>query len=471
MRIMEKKAIIFILLISVFASFFALKANATFDCLNNLSPSSSQPDKDYCQNELTQIEAEYASLLKQLENQNKQSDNYASEVKKLTLQINALKTKIKARALVIAQLKVNITEKVNTINSLSKKIDREHESLAQLLRNTNEFDNNNLVSLILSNNSVSNFYGDLESYNSIKQAIKDSVDIINGVKTQTEVAKQDLEKKQNAETDAKAELENAQKAVAKSEAEKKQLLAISKNKEAAYKQLAADKKMRADRIRAALFPLRDAQAIPFGVALQYAEQVEKKTGVRPALVLAILQQESSLGANVGTCNRLQDSLKWQNIMPGPTHYNNYLKNGKTCDGPNSPCSYRDDQSAFLRITDSLNISPEGTPLSCPSNGSGWGGAMGPSQFIPSTWELMKNRLGSNFGIDGDDVNPWNPQHAVLATAMYMADLGAMSSSYSSEIKAACKYYGTGGATCVYGRQVMAKAENIQLTMIDPLEGF
>jgi len=98
MRIMEKKAIIFILLISVFASFFALKANATFDCLNNLSPSSSQPDKDYCQNELTQIEAEYASLLKQLENQNKQSDNYASEVKKLTLQINALKTKIKARA-------------------------------------------------------------------------------------------------------------------------------------------------------------------------------------------------------------------------------------------------------------------------------------------------------------------------------------------------------------------------------------
>ena len=97
--------------------------------------------------------------------------------------------------------------------------------------------------------------------------------------------------------------------------------------------------------------------------------------------------------------------------------------------------------------------------------------MGPSQFIPSTWELMKNRLGSNFGIDGDDVNPWNPQHAVLATAMYMADLGAMSSSYSSEIKAACKYYGTGGATCVYGRQVMAKAENIQLTMIDPLEGF
>ena len=173
----------------------------------------------------------------------------------LTAQINALKVKIKARALVIAQLKVDITDKTNTITSLSAKIDREHESLAQLLRNTNEFDNENLVNLILSDDSISNFYSDLESYNSIKQAVKASVDIINGVKTQTEAAKQDLEKKQNAETDAKAELESAQKTVTKVEADKKQLLAISKQKEAAYQQLAAQKKAQADKIRSALFSL------------------------------------------------------------------------------------------------------------------------------------------------------------------------------------------------------------------------
>ena len=80
----------------------------------------------------------------------------------------------------IAQLKVNIKEKVNVIQSLSNKIDREHESLAQLLRNTNEFDEENVVRLILSGDSVSSFYGDLESYSSLKEAVKKSTDIVRG---------------------------------------------------------------------------------------------------------------------------------------------------------------------------------------------------------------------------------------------------------------------------------------------------
>ena len=103
--------------------------------------------------------------------------------------------------------------------------------------------------------------------------------------------------------------------------------------------------------------------------------------------------------------------------------------------------------------------------------------MGPSQFIPATWELFKNKLGSSLGLDANQVNPWNPEHAILATAVYMADLGASGGGYSAERNAACRYYS--GRSCdsrtpansFYGTQVMNKAENIQLTMIDPLEGF
>ena len=112
--------------------------------------------------------------------------------------------------------------------------------MAELLRNTNEFDNENIVHLILSGDDISNFYSDVESYAFIKRAVKMSVDVINGVKVQTEVAKQDLEKKQDAETDAKAELESAQKRVAKSQDEQKQLLTISKQTEAAYQKIAAE---------------------------------------------------------------------------------------------------------------------------------------------------------------------------------------------------------------------------------------
>ena len=145
------------------------------------------------------------------------------------------------------------------------KIDREHESLSKLLRNTNEFDKENMIHLVISDESVSSFYNDLEAYTSIDKAIKSSTDLIKGIKTQTETAKKDLEQKQNAQIDAKVELENAQKKVVQTETEKKQLLAISKDKEASYAKQAAEKKVRADKIRAALFQLRDTKAIPFAV--------------------------------------------------------------------------------------------------------------------------------------------------------------------------------------------------------------
>lgn len=107
---------------------------------------------------------------------------------------------------------------------------------------------------MFSDESLSAFYSDLESYNSIKQAIKTSVDIINGVKAQTEVAKSGLEKQQNAETDAKAELESTRKQVAKSEADKNNYLPFLKTKKQNIKNL-QHKKIQADKIRSALFSL------------------------------------------------------------------------------------------------------------------------------------------------------------------------------------------------------------------------
>lgn len=442
----RKTVIAFIFALSfIFTSLiFAPKAQAVFDCLT-LTTSSSQPDKDYCRSELTQIEAQLTDLLNQQKEQQKTTGTLKGDVDYLTSKINALKTKIKARALIIAQLKVNIAEKVNTIKSLSDKIDREHESLAQLLRNTNEFDEEVILYLILSDSNISNFYSDLESYTSIKQAIKASIDIINGIKVETEVAKIDLEKKQNAETDAKAELESAQKTIAKSEADKKQLLDISKQKESAYQQLAAQKKAQADRIRSALFSLAGvSKKIEFGTALQYANEAEAKTGIPPAFLLAIITQESSLGTDTGSCY-LTDSNTGSGISS---------KSGKIFRNLMRPR----DVPVFLTVVNSLSLDPYKTLVSCPIGGSGYGGAMGPAQFIAATWAGIKAKLAVALGISNP--NPWEPRHAFMASAIFLSELGA-NDSYSSQIKAACKYYGTGGSTCSYGRSVMSKISKIQ----------
>jgi membrane-bound lytic murein transglycosylase B len=443
---MAKKAVAFIIIIFLFASFSVLKVYAVFDCLT-LTTSSNQADKDYCKTQLVQIEAELQDLLNKQAAQQKQTGTLKGDVDYLNSQINALKAKIKARSLVIAQLKVDIKEKVSTIQSLSDKIEAEHQSLAQLLRNTNEFDNQNVLGLILSDNSISSFYSDLESYASINQAVKASTDLIRGIKTQTEVAKTNLEKKQNSETDAQAELESAQKKVAQSEVDKQKLLSISKQTEAAYQLLAAQKKAQADKIRGALFNLAGVSTkIDFGTALQYANEAKSKVGIDPAFLLAILTQESNLGGNVGQCYLTNSDTGAGVGKNTGTPFINVMKPTR-------------DVAPFLEITGALGLNAFQTAVSCPIAGViGYGGAMGPAQFIPSTWKLFETRLQNALG---HFANPWAPEDAFMASSMYLTDLGGIGTSQSAQDKAACSYYGSGGYSCSYSKSVMALKVKIQ----------
>ena len=440
---------VFFVAIFVFFSFTIVpKTIFAFDCVKDLTDNSTPDQKQACRNELNQLLIQVQQLEGQLADQAKQTGTITGDINYLTGQINALKAKIKARTLAIANLKVSINEKTNTILSLEQKIEREKESLAQLLRNINEFDNQGLVNLILSDNSLSDFYSDIESYSSINQAVKASVDIINGVKTQTEAQKADLQKQQNAETDAKAQLEDAQKKVAASQAEQKKLLTISKQKEANYKTVIADRQKRVADIKARLFNLAGgAQSIRFDVALQYAQSAAAKTGIDPAFLLAILTQESNLGANVGKCY-LTDSSTGAGVS---------VSTGKIWSNLMHPTR---DVPIFLEITNALGFNAFKTVVSCPIAGvKGYGGAMGPAQFIPSTWKLFNARVSAITG--SNPANPWAPTDAFTASALYLTDLGGVGTSQSAQNRAACKYYGSGGSSCSYSRSVANLKSKIQ----------
>ena len=252
--------------------------------------------------------------------------------------------------------------------------------------------------------------------------------------------------------DAKAELESAQQKVAQSQADKKQLLAISKSKESAYQTLAAQKKARADKIRAALFQFRDSAAIPFGTAYQYAKVAQKSTGVSPAFLLAIIMQESNLGTDSGSCY-VTDFVTGSGVSKKGTIFKNVM--------------HKYDIPTFISITKSVGRDPAKTLVSCPIGGSGYGGAMGPTQFIPTTWDGVKDKVASYLGISNPD--PWDPQDALMASAVFLSELGA-SDSYSSQIRAACGYYsGKPTSTCSYGRNVMSRVTKIQAN-IDLISG-
>jgi membrane-bound lytic murein transglycosylase B len=91
--------------------------------------------------------------------------------------------------------------------------------------------------------------------------------------------------------------------------------------------------------------------------------------------------------------------------------------------------------------------------------------MGPTQFIPSTWALFEARIKTALGVDA--TNPWNAEHAIMATGLYLGDWGAGLQTYSKERDAACAYFsgracpGTGNWVETYGNSVMTLAAQFQ----------
>ncbi len=409
--------------------------------------------------ELAATEADIAKWQDILNNTKKGTASLQKEANILNAKINEAKAFIKKRNIEIEKLKLAIASKSKDITTLEEKIGNSQDSLAQLIRKTYEIDSYTLPEVILAKKDLSDFFADADSFNTINKSLKELLDEIRATKNLTEREKEALDKKRNEEIDIKAKIEADKKQVEKNEKEKQYLITVNKTQEKSYEQVIKERQKKAAEIRAALFGLRDTAAIPFGTAYEYALEAEKATGIRPAFLLAILTQETNLGKNQGSCNKPDSPVEkqWQAIMPGPAD----IKAG---------LSRRDDESAFLRIVESLGVGPRDRVLSCPIGGAGWGGAMGPSQFIPTTWEAYAPRVAAALG--KSVVNPWSAEDAFVASSIYLTDLGAAAQTFTAERTAALKYYAGGNwnkkANAFYGDQVMAKAKTIQETMIDPL---
>ncbi|MEA1929772.1 MAG: hypothetical protein U9M92_02765 [Patescibacteria group bacterium] len=419
------------------------------------------------QAELEEEERQIAVQVALLKGKQMETATVEGEVELLQSQIAKARANVATKRSIIGGLEDEILASQGKINQLEKKIITEQDSLAELLRQTREFDDVSLLEIILNTAGLSEFFRQVDHFASLQAAIHSSLGDIRDTKSLTSREKALLENRKDKELDAKKEIEYQQRVIEEREAERQVVLDISKQQEKTYEQIVAERRRRAAEIRAALFALRDTAAIPFGKALEYANAASAQTGVRAALILAILTQESNLGEHQGSC--LIGDLETGNGSGKNTgtFFERVVKAPR-------------DTVPFKNITARLGLDWKMTPVSCPPgkeyySGRGFGGGMGPSQFIPSTWELFKSRVGSLLGIPPDQANPWEPRHSFMATAIYIQDLGAIAGSYTSERNAACRYYS--GAPCTpgrkpanlfYGNQVMAKAQDIQLNMIDPL---
>ena len=381
-------------------------------------------EKARLQAEYDALQQEIAQWQKILDETRAKKNTIQGDVTALDAQIKKAETEIKQRNNTITRLGSEIQQKTQHISTLEQKLAAGRESLAKLMRQKNELEQQSLAVLALSSGGLSDFFVDVQAIDSINDELQKHFDELRGIKRETEEEKAALDERKNLELDARYEVQQKQNVIKVSQQEKKQLLDITKKDEQSYSQVLAERQKRANEIRNALFELRDTSGISFQSALEYATYAESQTGVRAAFILGILRQESNLGQNVGQCYLV-------NAETG-------AGKGKNTGTPMAKVMHATrDVPPFLDLMERLGQNPYSTVVSCPQS-IGYGGAMGPSQFIASTWKLYEPKLRNALGVEVPD--PWIARHAIMATALFLKDLKADRQTYSAEREAAGRYY-------------------------------
>lgn len=435
MRIIARKSQFRLLLVAVFI------VAASIPSANAQLP---QPDeKTQLEQELGDIESQIAAYQRELAAIKGEKNTLQNKINGLKKQQAVLGAQIRATNLQLVDTGNKITQTQSTIGRNTVKIQELKEQLAELIRLTHELDNVPLLYAILAKNNLSEVLSEVVYYSEVSEGIGEILKQTKDWNAQLAQDKQILEEQQDEAHNLIAIQSLQKEQLAGSVGEQNVLFDKTRGLESEYQAVLNDSQKQAAEIRNRLYQLLGINTqITFGEAVQIAKYASSMTGVRAAFLLAILTQESNLGQNVGTCNRPGDppEKSWRSVMKPER-----------------------DQPPFLTITSELGLDPETTPVSCPmrdrrGNRVGWGGAMGPAQFIPSTWMGYKDRVAA---VIGKLANPWDIRDAFIASAIKLQAGGA--GTVEGEWAAAMRYFSgsTNPRYRFYGDNVVKLANEYQ----------
>ncbi|HEY0908116.1 MAG TPA: hypothetical protein VGE35_02080 [Candidatus Paceibacterota bacterium] len=421
--------------------------------------------------------AEYQKSLAAATGKKGEKDTAQAAVDAINAEIRLAEQKIKLQNTIISKLSKDIGAKTQVVASLQGQIDRQSQSIGDIVKMVNMHDAVSVPAVFLGSESLSDFYTEVDTLYTLNKQLVRLVDEVKASKAETENERQTLEDRKDRETNAREAIESERKLIERKKTEKAAILALKTGEYNIAQKLADDKKAKVAEIRSRLFKFQDGEGITFGEAYDYALKASKTTAVRPAFLLAILQQESSKDENDVFGKHIGDCF----ITDYATGAGINVKKNTTAIRVLKPDR---DVAPFLKLTEQLGRNPKNTPIACwypyyvSGQPSGWGGGLGPTQFIPSTWALYggypapsysydssKDRIRKALGLSSAS-DPFNPQHAITASSFMLSDLGAGLQTAAAEKKAACKYY-AGGVGCSsaagnsYGNSVMKKVKDIE----------
>jgi membrane-bound lytic murein transglycosylase B len=404
-----------------------------------------------CDDYLTGIQKEYE---KDIEKTEQEKENLANQISRLENRMSQLEAEIQQSEMRIRNLGYEINDTQQSIVNMNKKIDKSRGQLSEMLRTIKRENKKSVLEILMVEDDLSDFFNNLATLEVLSRESNLILDQVKSLRNSLETEEQRLAR-QKEEVEEEVQVQVVQKRQ-NSELQSQYEYSLSLTQQEIQdkkqqKQLIDEKVQEILSRRLSLFGVSEEEAPSLEEAIEIVKWVEQKTNVRAGFVLSIIMQESALGRNVGQCY-LTDKVSGnsRNIRTSQLYVRG-LKASR-------------DLSPFLKIASRFGRNPLETPVSCyipmcyslstghvttnvsmnrngypncPSGYSiyGFGGAIGPAQFLPSTWE--RNVLVS---ILNREPNPWNVRDAFLGSANYLKQMGAA----NNELNAAARYYGTSG---------------------------
>jgi peptidoglycan hydrolase CwlO-like protein len=413
-----------------------------------------QDEIDARNKQIAELQKQIAEYQSQILETSSKAKTLSTEITRLNANISKIQLEVKSLNLSITQTDSEIGVTQKTIQEKLQEIKMHKASLSSALQTMYELERQNLTQVLVGSARLSDYFSTVKGIDDAQNILRTNILALRDLKVDLEVKETNLVEKKTELQQLKTLQESQRKSLDSSKLEKDTLLKQTKGEESKYQSLVKETQTQINRIREQIGSLQQS-----GLAVQdvitYGVKAANSVKIRPGYLIAVLEVESNLGKNVGKGNWNDDMYQCylRIAAANPAKKDYYTKRAE------------DEKAAYFKIVNGLGIDPNSVKVSAEPN-YGCGGAMGPAQFIPTTWAGYAEQVSKITG--HYPANPWNIEDAFTAAAIKLAKGGATQGK-DGEIRAS-KAYISGNANCTtsicnyYANLVQQKAAIIELNL-------
>lgn len=290
----------------------------------------------------------------------------------------------------IVNAEASLDEIDEALSKINKILNQQKGTLSVTLRQVYEYDTNSYIEIFLGNKSLAEFSNKIAEVEDIQKRLGYSV---RGVRE----LKEKLEKKRREQLRYKEIQKLSRESLASKRYQKEYLLSELKKAKTPIEREMARINAELRELRLAMSSIQSylgnwlmGQRPTWAQIFSAINGASSTTGVRKALLLAVLETESRYGTGLGVSGKYKEYCNWG--WSGKTHLD-----------------------VLVEICKNYGYDPAKVPMSprC---------AIGPAQFVPLTW---KGYMGLK--------NPWNLYDAIMGMAVYLKKNGATSGNEESAV--------------------------------------